>query len=203
MGMAADVVARACEPFFTTKAEGKGSGLGLSMVANFVKQAGGELRLASTPGTGTHISLLLPESVPLPEDEALKAIPEHLPRGSETILIVEDNHNVRRFAVRSLKNLGYQVLETDNSDQAMEFMSASGSNIDLLFSDIIIPGNKDGHELAKWTRAQHPEFKILLTTGLRTELLDEQAIYDDRLNLMRKPYTLEKLALSIREQLDG
>ena len=202
IGMAADVVARACEPFFTTKAEGKGSGLGLSMVANFVKQAGGDMRITSTPGTGTQISLLLPESQPLPEDEALKAIPEHLPRGNETILVVEDNHNVRRFAVRSLKNLGYQVLETDNSDQAMEFITA-GNNIDLLFSDIIIPGEKDGHELARWTRLWDPDYKILLTTGLRSELFDEQAIYADNLHLMRKPYTLERLALSIREQLDG
>jgi len=202
VGMSAEVLARACEPFFTTKAEGKGSGLGLSMVANFVKQAGGNLSITSTPGAGTTIDMLLPESAPLPEDKAAKQIPEHLPRGVETILVVEDNPNVRRFAVRSLKNLGYLVLETDNSDGAMELMNADDT-IDLLFSDIIIPGQIDGHELARWTRANYPRYKILLTTGLRTELFDEEAIYADNLHLMRKPYTLEKLALSIREQLDG
>ena len=116
--------------------------------------------------------------------------------------MVEDNKNVRRFAVRSLKNLGYTVLETDNSDQAMKFLTAPDNNIDMLFSDIIIPGKKDGHELAKWTRAQFPDYKILLTTGLRTDVFDEQALIDDQLQLMRKPYSLEKLALSIREQLD-
>jgi len=202
-GMDAEVLAHACEPFFTTKPEGKGSGLGLSMVHNFVKQSGGNLEIESTPGSGTVIRLFLPESVPQQEFEESKQIPEDIPRGNETILVVEDNRNVRRFAVRSLKNLGYTVLETDNSDQAIQFMSAVDNNIDMLFSDIIIPGKKDGHELALWTRDRFPEYKILLTTGLRTEFFDDQVIFNDSFNLMRKPYTLEKLAHAIREQLDN
>ena len=202
-GMDAEVAAHACEPFFTTKPEGKGSGLGLSMVHNFVKQAGGHLKVESTPGSGTVIRLFLPESIPQQEFEELRQIPEDIPRGNETILVVEDNRNVRRFAVRSLKNLGYTVLETDNSDQAMQFMSTVNNSIDMLFSDIIIPGRKDGHELALWTRERFPEYKILLTTGLRTEFFDERAIFDDSFYLMRKPYSLEKLAHAIREQLDG
>lgn len=202
IGMDAETLAHACEPFFTTKPEGKGSGLGLSMVHNFVRQAGGNLKIESTPGSGTVIQLLLPESVPTPGLEEIKDMPENIPRGTETILVVEDNSNVRRFAVRSLKNLGYTVLETDNSDQAMQFLSAADMGIDILFSDIIIPGKKDGHELALWTRDRFPHYKILLTTGLRTEIFNEQAIFDNSFNLMRKPYTLEKLAYSIREQLD-
>ena len=203
IGMDGETLARACEPFFTTKPEGKGSGLGLSMVHNFVRQSGGNLKIESTPGTGTVIRLLLPESLPSPEFADLKQMPDDIPRGTETILVVEDNRNVRRFAVRSLKNLGYTVLETDNSDQAMQFLSAADMAIDILFSDIIIPGMKDGHELALWTRSQFPQYKVLLTTGLRTEFFNEQTVFNDGFNLMRKPYTLEKLAHSIREQLDG
>ena len=149
------------------------------------------------------IKLLLPESIPQPDYQESKQIPDHVPRGSETILVVEDNHNVRRFAVRSLKNLGYTVLETDNSDQAMTFMATADNSIDLLFSDIIIPGAKDGHELARWAKSQFPDYKILLTTGLRSEFFDEQTIADEKLNLMRKPYSLERLAHAIRKQLDG
>lgn len=201
-GMDAGVLKRVFEPFFTTKAEGKGSGLGMSMVYNFARQAGGDVYIVSTPGNGTEITLFLPESYPLGGSEEEKRIPEHIPRGTETILIVEDNANVRRFAVRTLHNLGYQVLETDDSDKAMEILSANGHTINLLFSDIIIPGKKNGVALALWAMKLYPQLEILLTTGLRTELLDEQTTGDDHFNILRKPYSLEKLADSIRERLD-
>ena len=201
-GMDEEVAARASEPFYTTKVAGKGSGLGLSMVYNFTKQSGGDLLIESTLGVGTAITLFLAESTHVIEEDKIQKLPESIPRGTETILVVEDNKNVRRFAVRSLQNLGYRVVETDNADTAMEVISDQGHSMDLLFSDIVIPGDKNGHELALWSREQLPELKVALTTGLRTELFDEQTIHDDELPLLRKPYSLERLALFIRKQLD-
>ena len=201
-GMDEEVAARAREPFYTTKMAGKGSGLGLSMVYNFTKQSGGDLLIESTPGVGTAITMFLAESTHAVEKDKLKKLTESIPRGTETILVVEDNKNVRRFAVRSLQNLGYRIVETDNSDVAMEIISTEGHSMDLLFSDIMIPGRKNGYELALWSRKQLPELKVALTTGLRTELLDEQEIHDDELPLLRKPYTLEKLAQFIHNQME-
>jgi PAS domain S-box-containing protein len=202
IGMDQDLINHACEPFFTTKEAGKGSGLGLSMVYSFAKQSGGQLHISSTPGTGTEITLLLPESDYGINDRKSEKIARHIPRGMETILVVEDNNNVRRFAVRSLQKLGYQVLETDNSDTAIEIISADRHPIDLLFSDIIIPGKKNGRELALWATKHDPDLKVLLTTGTRSELFDEQANHDDDLPLLRKPYSLEMLAQHIRIQLE-
>ena len=201
MGMDMKVIERACEPFFTTKAAGKGSGLGLSMVYSFAKQSAGQLHISSTPGTGSQITLLLPESDYGINDQKTEKITRHIPGGMETILVVEDNNNVRRFAVRSLQKLGYQVLETDNSDTAMEIIASNEQSIDLLFSDIIIPGDKNGYELALWSRKNNPNVRILLTTGLRDGTFDEQSIYSDELQLLRKPYSLEILAQYIRDQL--
>lgn len=203
VGIEEEVLEHVIEPFFTTKPEGKGSGLGLSMVYNFIEQVGGNLNIDSSPGSGTSVTMYLPESIPGVNEEQPSEQMESIPRGLETILVVEDNSRVRRFAVRTLENLGYNVLETDNSDRAMEIITAGENTIDLLFSDIVIPGEKDGHELAKWSRVRNPGFKILLTTGIREELCDERGIPDDNLHLIRKPYTVEKLALSVREQLDS
>ena len=202
IGMDQDVVNHACEPFFTTKVAGKGSGLGLSTVYSFAKQYRGQLHITSNPGTGTEITLLLPESGYEIDDLKPEKITGHIPGGGETILVVEDNHNVRRFAVRSLGNLGYEVLETDNSETATEIITGNVHSIDLLFSDIIIPGRKNGHELALWAIKHNPNLKILLTTGMRSELFDEQAIEADNIPLLRKPYSLEKLAQHIRELLE-
>jgi len=135
-------------------------------------------------------------------DRKTEKITRQIPGGMETILVVEDNSNVRRFAVRSLQKLGYQVLETENSDTAMEIISDDEQSIDLLFSDIIIPGDKNGHELALWSKQFNPKLKVLLTTGLRDGTIDEQSISGDGLALLRKPYSLEILAQYIRSQLE-
>ena len=202
-GMDKHVAEHACEPFFTTKEEGKGSGLGLSMVRNLTTQCGGDLLIESTPGHGTSVTLFLSESGSTSEDEQTEKASTMVPEGHETILVVEDNKNVRRFAVRSLQNLGYHVLETDNSKTAMDFLTSEGQTIDLLFSDIVIPGNKNGHELGRWLARYNPRVKIALTTGLRTETMDDQHLRDTIFPLLRKPYSLEKLAHFIREQLDS
>ena len=202
IGMEHHIVEQAREPFFTTKDAGKGSGLGLSMVHNFTRQCGGELHIESTPGKGTTVTMLLAESGQRPEDDSLEQSTGNIPEGHETILVVEDNKNVRRFAVRSLLNLGYHVLETDNSNTAMDFIESEGEAIQLLFSDIVIPGNKNGQELALWLSQTNPEIKVALTTGLRTDSFDELHLQEG-IPLLRKPYSLEKLARFIREQLDS
>jgi len=201
IGMELHVLEHAREPFFTTKDAGKGSGLGLSMVHNFTRQCGGDVLIESSSGKGTTVTLLLAESGHKPEDDRLEPAARAMPEGHETILVVEDNKNVRRFAVRSLQNLGYHVLETDNSNTAMEFLNSEGQNIQLLFSDVIIPGNKNGQELAIWLLQNNPEVKVALTTGLRTDSSQELHLQEG-IPLLRKPYSLEKLAHFIREQLD-
>ena len=201
IGMDHDLINHACEPFFTTKETGKGSGLGLSMVYTFAKQSRGQLHITSAPGTGTTITLFLPESDYEISDQTAEKITAHIPGGRETILVVEDNNNVRRFAVRSLGNLGYQIIETDNSDTAIEIISGNEQTIDLLFSDILIPGNKNGHELALWAIKQNPSMKVLLTTGTRTDMFDEKSILAAHIPLLKKPYSLEVLAQHIRELL--
>ena len=201
-GMDAHVLEHAREPFFTTKDAGKGSGLGLSMVYNFTRQCGGDLLLESSPGQGTTVTMLLSESRNKPEDIQEEQAAVSMPRGHETILVVEDNKNVRRFTVRSLQNLGYHVLETDNANTAMEFLESDSQNIQLMFSDIVIPGSKNGKELAIWLLQYNTEVKVALTTGLRTENFEELHL-PEGIPLLRKPYSLEKLAHFIREQLDS
>lgn len=200
VGMQPDVVARACEPFYTTKDMGKGTGLGLSMVYNFAKQSGGDVQIESVPGTGTAVTIFLPESTEANNENETKEIYEGIPRGNETILVVEDKEKVRRFAVRGLQSLGYRVLQADNANTAMEILATEHS-IALLFSDIVMPGNKNGHELAQWALQQRPELKVVLTTGLHTEMFDGQSIHDDELPLLKKPYSMEQLAQYIRKQL--
>lgn len=202
-GMDAEVLSHVLEPFYTTKAEGKGTGLGLSMVHAFAKRSGGDVHIESSPGAGTAITLYLPESTPHGEEQKGRPAPDYLPTGNETILVVEDNPNVRRFAVRTLKNLGYQVVETDNSDAAVEVMTRGNPAIDLLFSDIVIPGKNNGFSLASWVKARDPNIRVLLTTGITPGLLDAQIDHDENFILLRKPYTLERLAFAVRERLNS
>ena len=198
-GMTGDVLAHACEPFFTTKEPGKGTGLGLSMVHSFAKQSGGDLKIRSEPGKGTEITILLCESEhEIVESGTMEKTTRDLPKGTETILVVEDNENVRRFAVRTLENLGYRILEAGDAYRAMEILTTEHS-LDLLFSDIVIPGDKNGREVATWAMAQYPDLKVSLTTGM----LSEPPPSDINYPLLKKPYSVERLAYFIREQLDS
>lgn len=200
IGMEQEILKHAHEPFFTTKEAGKGSGLGLSMVHNFARQSGGNLLIESTPGVGSVITMYLPVTPLADTEEEFQQPSADIPRGNKTILVVEDNKNVRRFTVRSLESLGYKVLESDNSNTAMDMLTTEGESIDLLFTDIIIPGSKNGHELALWLKQRQPAVNVALTTGLRTEAFDEQVPHDDTIPLLRKPYSLESLAHFVHQQ---
>ena len=186
------------EPFFTTKDIGKGSGLGLSMVFGFTKQSQGCCHIDSTLGEGTTVSMYFPEAA---DRRAIARTPEEtkdLPlRGSGIILVVEDESRVRRVALRELKKLGYQTLEAENAAMARTIIE-SGEHIDLLFSDVLMPGEMDGHMLALWTREHYPQIKIVLTSGYtkgKTEVKEDKA---HPFPLLKKHYSSEKLARQIK-----
>ncbi len=196
-GMSQEVLSRAIEPFFTTKTSGKGTGLGLSMVYSFAKQSGGDLRLESKPEIGTSVSLLLPETEPVKEDSVMETQLGISQGSSETILIVEDEPRVRKLLTRRLRNFGYRVIECENAQSAKEIIE-SQADVDLLFSDIVMPGNMDGYELVGWVQEKRPELKLLLTTGADSR----SGMRDESIPVLRKPYTEKMLQDTIRSLFD-
>lgn len=199
-GMPPDVVERAFDPFFSTKEAGSGSGLGLSMVYGFVKQSGGSLAITSEVGRGTRIGIYLPRVIEEVEQEPVKDT-FGMASGSETIMLVEDHPRLRRRALQVLQGLGYHVVDMENGEAALAELSARG-DIDLLFTDIVMPGALDGIGLTEAARKLHPRLKVLFTTGYA----EYTEINPDLLNrdgdLLRKPYARRDLANKIRDLLD-
>ncbi len=199
-GMPSDVMARVFEPFFTTKEAGKGSGLGLSMVYGFVRQSGGHLRIDSALGSGTTVTLLFPRAVAASDESAAPQASSPAPlQGHETVLIAEDNELVRTFTAELLRKLGYAVLEAESGKAALALLQANPS-VDLLFSDMMMPGGMTGAELAQAAREQRPGLKVLLTSGY----IDGGAPADAALagiRILRKPYHGEELARALRETM--
>jgi two-component system cell cycle sensor histidine kinase/response regulator CckA len=202
IGMSPADAARAIEPFFTTKQRGKGSGLGLSMVYGFAKQSGGGLLLRSVLGEGTTVSMLLPEAAPANENEDAEPTPRNLLGGSETILLVEDESQVRKVAKQILLGLGYQVIEVENAAGARKVFQEQAA-VDLLFSDIVMRGDMNGRELARWASQRYKGLNVLLTTGFSEEETGELRVKDDGFHLLRKPYSKAELAAAVRAVLDG
>ncbi len=193
-GMDSELARQALEPFFTTKEPGKGSGLGLSMVYGFARQSGGDLRIHSDPGDGTTVSLSLPEA---DAEEASRADavarPQSLPQaGGGNVLVVEDEPALRRFAERSLQSLGYRVVLAGDAAAALEILRRN-DNIDVLFSDIVMPGAMDGRALAGWVTANRPEIAVLLTTGFSSEIPAEGDSAAEDFPILAKPYSREEL----------
>jgi CheY-like chemotaxis protein len=200
--MSPAVASRVFEPFFTTKERGKGSGLGLSMVYNFAKRSNGTTILRSTFGKGTTVSLLLPDAGSHIEAESRDERVDGLPGGSETILLVEDEPLVRKLAKRSLLGLGYNVLEAENAAEAVKVVEG-GAAVDLLVSDIIMPGPMKGPELARWILQRCPRSKVLLTTGFSEAETGGPFVDKGDFHLLRKPYTKKELAAAVRAVLDA
>jgi len=205
-GMTPEVRKKAMEPFFTTKKESKGTGLGLSMVYGFVKRSGGHIKIYSKEGEGTEIRIYLPRVYE--EIEADKDIPleADLQRGNETILIVDDEKALVDVAVSYLQDLGYTTVTANNSKQALEVLE-SNTAIDLLFTDVIMPGGSDGYELALAARELYPSLKVLITSGFtkkHDEYVNGEGKYYSRLaaNLLNKPYDKSSLATAVRSVLD-
>jgi PAS domain S-box-containing protein len=201
-GMPADVKQRAFDPFFTTKAPGQGTGLGLSMVYGFVKQSGGNVQLYSEVGRGTSIRLFLPAADTLPLGEAAETgDAARLPGGAETILVVEDDPRVRRVTAARLRESGYHILEAATATEALEILDR-GAHVDLLFTDVVMPGGMTGDQLAAKVRAERPAITILLTSGYAEPVVAgrEQA---ESGNWLHKPYTAADLANRVRTLLNG
>ncbi|CCD86450.1 putative sensor histidine kinase with a CHASE3 and a response regulator receiver domain; signal peptide [Bradyrhizobium sp. ORS 285] len=199
-GMPAEVRDRAFEPFFTTKDAGKGSGLGLSMVYGFVKQSGGHIKLYSEENSGTTIRLYLPAAQRLQQAE-----PEHeqvLPRGTETILVVEDDPLVRDFVLAQLQGLGYATLVASQAAEALTIV-ARDQPFDLLFTDVIMPGGISGSQLAETITATRPGLRVLYTSGYTDNaIIENRQLLPDAL-LLTKPYRRTELAQMVRRALDG
>ena len=198
IGMEEDVAKRAFEPFFTTKGIGKGSGLGLSQVYGFVSQSGGAVRIKSTPGIGTLVTLYLPRS-----SSTIAADPgAHLvghPGGWETILVVEDDEQVRDVAVEMIEELGYRVVTATNGPEALARLK-TGEPIDMLFSDILMPGGMSGVALATEARKLYRGVGVLLASGYAA---DQRAdLRASGFPLIEKPYRHDKLAQMLRIALD-
>ncbi|MCW5771711.1 MAG: PAS domain S-box protein [Rhodospirillaceae bacterium] len=204
-GMSEAVQARAFEPFFTTKEVGKGSGLGLAMVYGFAKQSGGHVAIVSAKGRGSRVTLFLPrvgaekDTAPTKKGDA-ETVP--LSGGAETILVVEDDSAVRELVSSELGGLGYRVLAAENGVKARAILDSDAA-VDLLFSDVMMPGGINGVQLAAEAAARRPDLRILLTSG-HADLPELGAsLAAGAINLLRKPYRISELAHSVRRALDA
>jgi len=189
------------KPFFTTKQAGAGTGLGLTLVAKIVQQYGGGIEVASTPGAGTTFVLSLPQ-VPRSEEALVEAEPAapDLPHGSETILLAEDNEDVRNLLCEVLRLHGYVVLEADSSSQALRLCAAHAGAIDLLLTDVGLPA-MDGLELADRLTALRPNMKVLYMSGYSNPLPTRPGHEETERTFIQKPFTTDNLALKVREVL--
>jgi CheY-like chemotaxis protein len=198
-GMTPEVMERAFEPFFTTKPEGRGTGLGLSMVYGFVKQTGGHIELYSEVGHGTTIKIYLPRSLQA-EVPRTEAVTERVEGGTETLLVVEDDPEVRATAVELLTELGYRVLKASDGQSALAVIQ-SGIPIDLLFTDVMMPGPVRSPELARQARALVPDLEVLFTSGYTENAIVHGGRLDPGVQLLSKPYRREDLARKVRQLL--
>ena len=199
-GMTKDVLRRAFEPFFTTKPTGRGTGLGLSTIYGFVKQSNGNVTIYSEVGQGTTVSIYLPQyatgekfSEAKPENIVTQAI------SGETVLVVEDNPEVRAVAVGRLKRLGYQVIEAETAGDAIQRLS-DGLAVDAAFSDVMMPGGQSGFDLARWIASHRPSLAVLLTSGFSEDVMP--GVDADHLHVLRKPYTQKELEVELRSAID-
>ena len=200
-GMDPETLSRAVEPFFTTKEVGRGTGLGLSMVYGFVRQSGGYFDLQSKPGAGTRVDIYLPwarDKVAEPAHQSPRA--ELRRSNGESVLLCEDDPDVRRFSAEILADLGYSVAEAETADDAVALLKGVGP-FDLLFTDVVLPGGKTGAELAREARAIQPGLKVLFTTGYARSALDD-TVMEVGVELLPKPFSVDDLANRLAALLD-
>jgi PAS domain S-box-containing protein len=202
-GMPPEVAARAFEPFFTTKPQGQGTGLGLSQVYGFIKQSGGQVKISSEPGQGTSVRLYFPRLATgqAHDESAAASTPIPTARPGETILVVEDDDDVRAHSVEILRELGYRVTSARDGASALCRLAA-GRDIRLLFTDIGLPGELNGRELAEEARRRHPALRVLFTTAYVRDAVLHQGKLGTGVELVAKPFTYAALAAKIRAALD-
>ncbi|HMJ90546.1 MAG TPA: PAS domain S-box protein, partial [Candidatus Acidoferrum sp.] len=200
-GIPSDILPRIFEPFFTTKEVGKGTGLGLATVHGIVRQHQGWIEVESEPGLGTefHIYLLASEGVRAETAGETRAA---LPRGRETVLVVEDELSVRSFVVRLLQRCGYSVLQAVSGRAALDVWKTHHDQIDLLLTDLVMPEGVSGRELAARLQLEKPKLKIVFTSGYSADLAEQSTSLADGVNFLQKPYPPLKLAQTVRACLD-
>lgn len=201
-GMTPEVMAKAFDPFYTTKGVGKGTGLGLSQVYGFVRQSGGHVKIYSEVGVGTSVKVYLPrfygEADVSEQARSLSGV--HRGLNSEVVLVVEDDERVRALSVEALKELGYGVVEASGPVQALRMID-EGQEVHLLFTDVVMP-DMSGRQLADLSQAKRPKLKVLYTTGYTRNAIVHNGMLDAGTNLLTKPFSLEDLAVKVRKILD-
>ena len=201
VGMTPEVRDRIFEPFFTTKEKDKGTGLGLSTAYGIVKQSSGNILVYSEPGKGTTFKIYLPRVDEPLEEWGEMVVEGELPRGKETILIVEDFEEVRRIAVQVLERQGYKILEAANGNETLQVCEKYKGQIHLMVTDVVMPG-MSGRELADRIKSVNPEMKVLYTSGHADDTIVHYGVLRDGVNYIQKPFTMEGLARKVREVLD-
>ncbi len=205
-GIAADILPKVFDPFFTTKEVGRGTGLGLAMIHGFVKQSKGHIRIYSELGHGTTVKLYLPRMTASVEPAAAPAFVAgdgEAPRAldGEVVLMVEDDDGVREFAASTLEGLGYRVLAGRDAAQGLAQLRAA-ARVDLLFTDVVLPGGVNGRQFADQARALRPELPVLYTTGYTRNAIVHDGRLDADVRLLSKPYTRDSLARAVRRLID-
>ena len=200
-GMTPEVVARVFEPFFTTKPDNKGTGLGLAMVFGFVKQSGGHVKIYSEPGEGTTVRIYLPRATAAAAAGQRQHAPVELPRGSGTVLVVEDEPAVREITVAILGDLGYRVLQAADGDEGLRVFGARMGEIDLLLTDVVLPGKLRGRELSERVTAIRPDVRVLFMSGYTENSIVHHGRLDDGVQLIGKPFKRDQLARKVAEVL--
>jgi CheY-like chemotaxis protein len=202
-GMSEKVKAHAFEPFFTTKDVGQGTGLGLSTCYGIIKQSGGHITVYSEPGRGTTFKIYLPRVEPQAKVAVERLDAPEMPRGTETILLVEDDPDLREMAATLLRRLGYTVLAAAKGIEALSLNQPDGNgHVDLLFTDVVMP-HMSGKELADRMWALYPHTRILFTSAYTENAIVHQGVLDPGVAFLSKPYTPGNLARKLRESLDA
>jgi signal transduction histidine kinase/CheY-like chemotaxis protein len=201
-GMDPETVTRAFEPFYTTKPVGKGTGLGLSQVYGFVKQSGGHVKIYSEVGQGTTVKIYLPRLVSddvanTEEEDALSADGD----AEETVLVLEDDDDVRAYSVDVLRELGYRVIEAHDGPSALRLLQRQ-TRVDLLFTDVVLPGGMTGAQVVEQAREARPDLKVLFTTGYARNAIIHHGRLDKGVRLITKPFASNELAAKVRDVLD-
>jgi PAS domain S-box-containing protein len=203
-GMDKATLEKAFEPFFTTKDIGKGTGLGLSQVYGFVRQSAGHVKIYSEAGEGTTVKIYLPRHRGESDSMKPQDVPSSAARaiGLESILVVEDDNSLRAYTTESLRELGYRVLEAASAAEALEVLG-NDRHVDLLFTDVVMPGGTNGRQLADEASRRQPKLKVLFTTGYTRNAIVHHGRLDPGIHLIGKPFSFHELASRIRTRLDA
>ncbi len=202
-GMDAATLERIFEPFFTTKAPGAGTGLGLATVYGIVRQSGGSISVYSEPGEGTSFKVYLPRvSASAPSAEPSLGPEAPSIRGRETILVVEDEESLRSLAARVLGELGYTVLTASTALEALEIFATTDCVVDLLLTDVVLPGAMQGNDLAEYLKTPRPHLPVLFMSGYARDAIVHAGRLDEGVNLLEKPFTPVALTSMVRQVLD-